>query len=233
MNCLSTNNECILVHYTPQLQAHEIYFDPQIGFALINPQFPADNSKILCKADFGRGAVATVPYVASAAEFVQIRQSSLTVLSDEKVDLTCEIRYGVKITSRPPIVFWFNDTNNLIVHSNDTQKPVFNTETQLFEQTTSIRLSGFVPKQSYVLHCVRISEQGTYSQSVQIDCQESADVTLDIIPHDSENEKVVYGGNIAYDIQVLTVPRSTSLLTIDIMRNNTAVKDERFNLTLT
>lgn len=43
------------------------------------------------------------------AAFVQIYQQGFTVMQDEIVQLTCEIRYERRIYPKEPRIFWFED----------------------------------------------------------------------------------------------------------------------------
>jgi hypothetical protein len=47
------------------------------------------------------------------AEFVQIHQSSLNIMPDETVRLSCEIQYGTKVDRKIPNLFWFEDIYNV------------------------------------------------------------------------------------------------------------------------
>ncbi len=47
---------------------------------------------------------------------------------------------------------------------------MFNRQTQIYNQNSSITLRGFKPNNVYRFYCVRVSEQGLYSRSVDITC---------------------------------------------------------------
>lgn len=67
--------------------------------------------------------------------------------------------------------------------TNETDKPLFQTKTQLYSQNTTLVLRDFKPNQVYRFYCVRVSDKGLYTRSVDITCANG------IIDHDVLNEK--------------------------------------------
>ena len=51
---------------------------------------------------------------------------------------------------------------------------MFNPQTQIYSQNSSITLRGFKPKHVYRFYCVRVSENGLYSRSIDITCVDGA-----------------------------------------------------------
>ncbi|CAF0830837.1 unnamed protein product [Adineta steineri] len=224
---------CIPVYYTPiDLKPEKVFFDPQIGFALENPTIPSVLPYFTCMSNYTPSQQSKVPYNTYDPEYVQIHQPSLTVMSDETVRLSCEIQYGTKVDRKIPILFWFEDIYNLNLISNQTEKPVFNLQTQINSRNSSITLRGFKPNKVYRFYCVRISDQGLYSRSVDITCTDTPSLDLEINLNGADtNDKISYGSNSTYDISIFTIPRSSIVL--DLSRNGISlINDKRFELLL-
>ncbi len=54
--------------------------------------------------------------------------------------------------------------------SNETQPNIYDQETGLYSQSSTLILNGFQPDQVYRFYCVRESKNGLYSRSVDIIC---------------------------------------------------------------
>ncbi|CAF1023509.1 unnamed protein product [Adineta ricciae] len=223
---------CIPVYFTPDnLNSEKVFFDPQIGFALENPTIANSLNQFTCKSNYTPSQQSRVPYDPSDPEYVQIHQPSLSIISDETVRLTCEIQYGTKVDRKSPVLFWFEDIYKLSLISNQTDKPVFNLQTQIYSRNTSMTLRGFKPNNVYRFYCVRVSEQGLYSRSIDIACVDKPSLDLEVNPSGSEsNDKISYGSDVVYDISIFTIPRSTVIL--ELSRNGISLyNDKRFELT--
>ncbi|CAF1140999.1 unnamed protein product, partial [Rotaria sordida] len=224
---------CIPVYYTPSdLQSSKVFFDPQIGFALENPTIPKTLTEFICKSDYAPNQISKIPFDSFDPDYVQIHQSSLNIVPDEILRLSCEIQYGTKVGRKIPNIFWFEDIHNLNLIANETEKPSFNVFTQIYSQNSSITLRGFKLNQTYRFYCVRVSEQGVYSRSVDITCVDKPSLDLEITsPVSDTPDEVSYGSHSSYEISIFTVPRSKIL--IEITRNGLSLaNDKRFELKL-
>jgi hypothetical protein len=146
-------------------------------------------------------------------------------------------------------VTFFRSILQLNLIANETEKAVFNPQTQVYSRNSSITLRGFKPSNIYRFYCVRVSEQGIYSRSVDITCVDcmyhkyfakkyfllffffpapSLDLEITSSGSDTYN-KVLYGSDSSYDITIVTIPRSKILL--EITRNGISLaNDKRFEL---
>ncbi|CAF5114307.1 unnamed protein product, partial [Rotaria sp. Silwood1] len=100
-------------------------------------------------------------------------------MPDEMLRLSCEIQYGTKVGRKIPNIFWYEDIYNLNLVANETGKPSFNDFTQIYSRNSSITLRGFKAHQIYRFYCVRVSEQGIYSRSVDITCVDKPSLDLE------------------------------------------------------
>ena len=107
---------------------------------------------------------------------------------------------------------------------------------------------GFKAGKIYRFYCVRASEQGLYSRSIDVTCVDSKFaierknisikfvflqapvLDLDIIPSNPDSQgEVPYGSDVSYDISILTIPRSSIVL--EISRNGVPLNnDKRFEI---
>ncbi|CAF3221282.1 unnamed protein product [Rotaria socialis] len=222
---------CIPVYYTPlDLQPAKVFFDPQIGFALEHPNIPKTLSEFSCMSNYTPSQISKVPYDSFDPDYIAIHQSSLTIMSDETLRLSCEIQYGTKVGRKIPSIFWFEDIYNLNLIANETEKASFNPFTQVYNRNSSITLRGFKPDKSYRFYCVRVSEQGIYSRSVDIICVDKPSLDLEVSSGESDTaQPVSYGSDSKYDITIFTIPRSK--IRIEITRNGISLgNDKRFVL---
>ncbi|CAF4449669.1 unnamed protein product, partial [Adineta steineri] len=94
--------------------------------------------------------------------------------------------------------------------ANETEKAVFNPLTQVYSRNSSITLRGFKSDKVYRFYCVRVSEQGIYSRSVEIICVSVPSLDLEINSNGLDTDKSVsYGSDSSYDITIFTIPRSS------------------------
>ncbi|CAF1076010.1 unnamed protein product [Rotaria sp. Silwood1] len=224
---------CIPVYYTPtNLQPTKVFFDPQIGFALENPIIPKELTEFTCMSNYTPSQISRIPFDSFDPDYILIHQPSLNVMPDEMLRLSCEIQYGTKVGRKIPNIFWYEDIYNLNLVANETGKPSFNDFTQIYSRNSSITLRGFKAHQIYRFYCVRVSEQGIYSRSVDITCVDKPSLDLEITSSGSDTYiPVSYGSDSSYDITIFTVPRSK--IRLDLTRNGVSLEnDKRFELKL-
>ncbi|CAF1068038.1 unnamed protein product [Adineta steineri] len=222
---------CIPVYYTPaDLKPSKVFFDPQIGFALENPTIPNSLIQFTCMSNYTPSQISRIPFDTFDPDHIEIHQPSLNVMPDETVRLSCEIQYGSKMNSKNPSIFWFDDIYDLNLVANETEKAVFNPLTQVYSRNSSITLRGFKSDKVYRFYCVRVSEQGIYSRSVEITCVSVPSLDLEISSNGLDTDKSVsYGSDSSYDITIFTIPRSKIVL--EITRNGVPLtNDKRFEL---
>ncbi|CAF4671196.1 unnamed protein product, partial [Rotaria sp. Silwood2] len=227
------HERCIPVYYTPSnLTREKVFFDPQIGFALENPTIPDTLTYFNCMSNYTPSEESKILFdsLSRITDHVQIHQSSLRVTSDEILRLTCEIRYGKKIYKKTPTLFWFENIYNRNLILNQTEKPVFDSKTQVYSRNSSIALQGFKPNNNYRFYCVRVSDHGLYSHSIVITCvgAPSLDLNIDSSESNADN-KISYGSNGIYDITIISIPRSP--VVFEISRNGISlINDKRFEI---
>ncbi|CAF3375104.1 unnamed protein product [Rotaria socialis] len=224
-------DRCIPVYYTPSdLKPKKVFFDPQIGFALENPTIPNGLTDFTCRSNYTLSKEVKIPFDSSPPDYVRIHQSSLSIMSDETLRLSCEIQYGTKINRKMPTLFWFEDIYNLNLILNHTEKPVFNLKTQVYNRNSSITLRGFKPKHVYRFYCVRVSDHGLYSHSIDIRCVNTPVLDVEIDLNESNvDKKLSYGSSSVYDISIYTVPRSSVI--IELSRDGISLaNDKRFEI---
>ncbi|UJR28562.1 hypothetical protein I4U23_009795 [Adineta vaga] len=222
---------CIPVHFNPSdLQASKVFFDPQIGFAIENPKLPTALNGFTCMSNYTPSQISRVPFDSFDPDHIEIHQPSLNVMPDETVKLSCEIQYGTKLARKIPSIFWFEDIFDLNLIANETERAVFNPLTQLYSRNSSITLRGFKPNKVYRFYCVRVSEQGIYSRSVDIKCADTPLLDLEVTSTGSNTFiPASYGSDSSYDISIFTIPRSKILL--EITRDGISLaNDKRFEI---
>lgn len=53
---------------------------------------------------------------------------------------------------------------------NKTDERVIDKQNQIHSKNSTIKLEGFQPEKTYRFYCVRVSEEGVYSNSIDITC---------------------------------------------------------------